>query len=273
MGRDLQPASPSGSPRLRGVDPLSLVGLLAALALWEACGRFFAVPAYVLPVPSRIATTLVQRWSVIAPEALVTLGEILCGFAVGAGLGLVTALAMSRWRALERLLGPLLVVSQALPVFAIAPVLVVWFGFGLASKVAMATVIIFFPVAANALDGLRRTDPGLVELARLYGASPRQTLFLIRGPAALPAVATGLRIAAAAAPIGAVVGEWVGSSAGLGLLILHANARSQTDMVFAALAVLAALSVTLWTIVDRLLRRLVRWAPDTLDHAAPGAAA
>ena len=252
----------------RGVDPLALGGVVALICCWEAAVRLFAIPTFVLPAPSRIAATLYARWPVIGAEALVTIGEILCGFAAGVAAGLAAALAMSRWRTLERTLGPVLVISQALPVFAIAPLLVVWFGFGLTSKVVMATLIIFFPVATNALEGLRRTDPGLIELARLYGATPRQTLWLIRGPAALPAVAAGLRIAAAAAPIGAIVGEWVGSSAGLGLLILHSNARSQNDMVFASLVVLAAMSVALWMAVDRFSRRLVRWAPDSFDRPA-----
>lgn len=273
MAPSQQSPMPNRLPRRWLVDPLALGAGLALIAAWEAAVALFAVPTYILPAPSRIAQTLALRWRVIGAEALVTLGEILCGFAAGALLGLAVAIAMARWRLLERALGPVLVVSQALPVFAIAPLLVVWFGFGLASKVVMATLIIFFPVAANALDGLRRTDPGLIELARLYGATPTQTLRIIRAPAALPAVATGLRIAAAAAPIGAVVGEWVGSSAGLGLLILHANARSQTDMVFAALVVLAALSITLWALVDRFSRRLVRWAPDSLDQPAARAAA
>jgi putative hydroxymethylpyrimidine transport system permease protein len=236
------------------------------LVLWEAGVRLGDVPAWILPPPSRIATTLAERFGVIGPQALVTLGEILAGFAAGTAAGMLVALAMARWSWLERALGPILVASQAMPVFAIAPLLVVWLGFGLASKVAMSGVIIFFPVASSFLEGLRRTDRGLVDLARLYRASPAQRLWLVRIPAALPSLAAGLRIAAAVAPIGAIVGEWVGASSGLGLLILHANARMQTDTVFAALVVLAALSVTLWLLVDALTRRLVRWAPDTL-HA------
>jgi putative hydroxymethylpyrimidine transport system permease protein len=206
---------------------------------------------------------------VIAPEAAVTTLEILGGFVVGTAAGILFALVMARSPWLERALGPLLVVSQALPVFAIAPLLVVWFGFGYASKIAMASLIIFFPVAASFLEGLRRTDPGLIDLARLYGASPAQRLRLIQVPAALPQLAAGLRVAAAAAPIGAVVGEWVGSSAGLGLLMLHANARSQTDMVFAALFVLTALAVLLWVAIGALARRLTRWAPDSFDPRRP----
>jgi putative hydroxymethylpyrimidine transport system permease protein len=244
--------------------PIALVAGL--LILWEGGVRLGGVPGWILPPPTRIAATLVERFGVIAPQALVTLGEILAGFAAGTLAGMLAALAMARWSWLERALGPLLVASQAMPVFAIAPLLVVWLGFGLASKVAMSGVIIFFPVASSFLDGLRRTDRGLIDLARLYRASPAQRLWLVRIPAALPSLAAGLRIAAAVAPIGAIVGEWVGASSGLGLLILHANARMQTDTVFAALVVLAVLSVALWLLIDALTRRLVRWAPDTL-HA------
>jgi putative hydroxymethylpyrimidine transport system permease protein len=266
------PPMPAGPSRnaARRFDPLALVTAAALILAWEAGVRLTDAPAYILPAPSRIVATLVRMWPVIAPEALTTLGEILCGFAAGSLAGIAAALAMTRWPALERALGPILVVSQALPVFAIAPLLVVWFGFGLTSKVVMATLIIFFPVATNGLEGLRRTDPGLLELARLHRATPLQTLWMIRIPSALPSWAAGLRIAAAVAPIGAIVGEWVGASAGLGLLILHANARSQTDMVFAALVVLAAMSVALWVVVDRLTRRWLRWAPDSLGPGFAG---
>jgi putative hydroxymethylpyrimidine transport system permease protein len=176
---------------------------------------------------------------------------------------------------------PLLVVSQAIPVFAIAPLLVLWFGYGIASKVAMAALIIFFPVAANFLDGLRRTEPGWLDLARTMtvgrpGAALR-ILWHIRVPAALPALASGLRVAAAVAPIGAVVGEWVGSSAGLGFLMLHANARLQIDLMFAALLTLALFALVLYFTVDRGLTALIAWQRETLPSdgatvslAAPG---
>ena len=241
----------------------------AVLALWEGAVRGFGTPAYLLPAPSRVAWTLVTNFALIWPDALVTGAEMLGGLVVGSAAGIAVALIMARSRLIEQALGPLLVVAQALPVFAIAPLLVVWLGFGVASKLAMAALIIFFPVATSFFEGLRRTDEGLIELGRLNRASRADMLMLIRVPAALPALAAGLRVAAAVAPLGAVVGEWVGSSSGLGLLMLHANARMQTDTVFAGLTILVVFSIALWATVGALTRRLVFWAPDTLSPSDP----
>jgi len=244
---------------------LSLLTGLVMVLLWELAVRSFGVPDFLLPPPSRIIATLVQQAPIITPQALVTFAEMLGGFVVGSAAGMAAALMMARSRLLERAIGPLLVVAQALPVFAIAPILVVWFGFGYGSKLAMSALIIFFPVATSFFEGLRRTDEDLVDLARLHGASARHILLLIRLPAAMPALAAGLRVAAAVAPLGAIVGEWVGSSAGLGLLMLHSNARMQTDMVFAALSVLAAFSILLWASVATATRQFIHWSPDTLS--------
>jgi putative hydroxymethylpyrimidine transport system permease protein len=256
---------PWARPLRAQIPWLSLLTGLVILMLWELAVRGLAVPDFLLPPPSRIIATLVNQASVIAPEALVTFAEMLGGFVIGSAAGMAAAFIMARSRLLERAIGPLLVVAQALPVFAIAPILVVWFGFGYGSKLAMAALIIFFPVATSFFEGLRRTDEDLIDLARLHGASPRHILFLIRLPAAMPALAAGLRVAAAVAPLGAIVGEWVGSSAGLGLLMLHSNARMQTDMVFAALTVVAAFSILLWASVATATRQFIHWSPDTLS--------
>ena len=262
------PASPDCNafavrPRMAHAwEPLALASVL--LAVWEACARAGLVAPYILPAPSRIIAVLVARFGVIWPEALVTLAEILGGFVLGAGAGIVLALAMASSRRLSRTMGPLLVVAQALPVFAIAPMLVVWLGLGLAPKLVMAALILFFPVTSSFYDGLRRTDEGLIDLARLNRAPPRLTLRLIRIPAALPQLMSGLRVAAAIAPLGAIVGEWVGGAHGLGLLMLHANARTQTDMVFACLAVLVLLSLTFWALIGVITRRLLPWSPVSL---------
>ncbi|MDP7487703.1 MAG: ABC transporter permease subunit, partial [Alphaproteobacteria bacterium] len=140
-----------------------------------------------------------------------------------------------------------------------------WLGYGLGSKVAMAVLIIYFPVTATFYDGLRRTDTDWLNLATTMGASPLTILFRIRLPAALPALASGMRVAASVAPIGAIVGEWVGSSAGLGYLMLHANGRMQIDLVFAALLVLAVIAVALYSTVDRGMRALMPWQSETVS--------
>ncbi|MCS0501023.1 ABC transporter permease [Ancylobacter mangrovi] len=242
----------------------ALAVTLLLLGLWEGAVRLLAIPAYILPGPLRIAVTGWENAAILGHNAAITLGEMLLGLACGSALGIACALAMAWSPMARRAMRPVLLVAQALPVFAIAPLLVIWFGFGLASKIVMASLIIFFPVASAFHDGLARTDQGLVDLARLQGAGTFATLRFIRVPAALPALASGLRVATAVAPIGAVVGEWVGASAGLGYLMIYSNARMQTDMVFAALAVLLAVALLLFALVDRALTRMVPWAPETV---------
>jgi putative hydroxymethylpyrimidine transport system permease protein len=243
-----------------------LFTVLVLLGLWEAAVRLMGVPAYILPGPIRIGAALWDNRTILAANAAITLGEMLLGLLCGAALGIGCALLMAASPAARRALRPVLLVAQALPVFAIAPLLVIWFGFGLASKIVMASLIIFFPVASAFHDGLARADQGLVDLGRLYGAGTAASLYHIRIPAGLPALASGLRVATAVSPIGAVVGEWVGSSAGLGYLMLYSNARMQTDMVFAALAILLTVALVLFAVVDRALTRLVPWAPETVGR-------
>ncbi len=241
------------------------VTVLGLLLAWQLLVWATAVPPYILPGPAAVGVALARQPGLLAWHASVTLREIVLGILLGSLVGAASAMLLAASRAARRWLMPLLVVSQALPVFALAPLLVLWLGYGMPSKVAMAVLIIYFPVTAAFLDGLRRTEPGWLELARTMDAPPWAVLRHIRVPAALPALTSGLRVAAAVAPIGAVVGEWVGSSAGLGYLMLHANARMQVDLMFAALLVLAALALVLWWAVDRTGRMLVRWQPETLE--------
>lgn len=233
------------------------------LILWRGVVWLTGLPPYLLPTPEEVAGAWVRNGGVLLRHAAQTAGEIVLGIVLGSILGSGSALVMSLFRSARRWLLPVLVVSQAVPVFALAPLLVLWFGYGMGSKVAMATLIIYFPVTASFLDGLRRTEPGWLDLARTMGASAWATLRHVRIPAALPSLASGLRIAAAVAPIGAVVGEWVGSSGGLGYVMLQANARMQVDLLFAALATLAVLAVSLYFTVDLGLRRALPWLPQT----------
>lgn len=238
------------------------VGLIA---LWQILVWVTAAPPYILPGPARVAAAWVERSPILLHHAGITVTEILLGLVLGAAVGLSTATVLHTFRPVRPWLLPVLVVSQAIPVFALAPLLVLWLGYGIASKVVMAALIIFFPVTTAFYDGLRRVEPLWIDAARTLGCQGPRLFRRVRIPAALPALASGLRVATAVAPIGAVVGEWVGSSAGLGYLMLHANGRMQIDLMFAALFTLAILSVALYTAVDAALRRAMPWQAGETD--------
>lgn len=236
------------------------------LLFWQLIVIISGAPSYILPGPSLVLDAIVAKHLLLLRHAGTTLIEILGGLSLGVILGGASALTMTCFRPVRRWLLPVLVISQSIPVFALAPILVLWLGYGLASKIAMATLIIYFPVATTFHDGLRRTEPGWLDLAHTMNATSAAILWHVRMPAALPTAASGIRVAAAVAPIGAVVGEWVGSSSGLGYLMLHANARLQIDLMFAALAVLAAMSTTIYFTLDILLRRATPWLAEETDN-------
>ncbi|HHE3641222.1 TPA: ABC transporter permease [Pasteurella multocida] len=243
------------------IKPLIHVVLLSLmlLALWQSAVFFFDIPRYMLPSPSDVLTQLHNRYDLLWQHSQITLLEIGLGLFLGVSLGLISALLLSASDYLSKLLLPLLVISQAIPVFAIAPLLVLWFGYGLASKIVMTILIIYFPVTAACYDGLRNTSMQWLELAKTMQGSASAMLFKVRLPAALPSFASGLRIAVSVAPIGAIVGEWVGSSQGLGYLMVHANARMQVDLMFSALLILMVISLILYFSVDYFLRKWLPW--------------
>jgi putative hydroxymethylpyrimidine transport system permease protein len=236
-----------------------LITLAIFIAAWAVLAATNAVPPYMLPSPLAVGAALITDRGTLLVDTATTLFEILAGLLAGSLLGAAAALCIHAAPMLQRWLLPVLVASQAIPVFALAPLLVLWLGFGMASKIAMASLVIFFPVTASLNDGLRRTPPAWRDLGLTMNARPTATLRHISLPAALPALASGLRIATATAPIGAVIGEWVGASAGLGYEMLYANARIQPDLMFAALAILTTIALTLYTLVDKSLHRLVFW--------------
>lgn len=229
------------------------------ILVWQVIIMTTGVPPYILPDPLSVVRAAYTHSGSLLDHALTTLFEIVSGLVIGTLLGASSALTMIASRSLKRWLMPVLVISQAIPVFALAPLLVLWLGYGMSSKIAMTVLIIFFPVTAAFYDGLRSTEPEWLELARVMNAKPLAVIRHIRIPAALPAFASGLRVATAVAPIGAVVGEWVGSSKGLGFYMLHANARMQIDVMFAALAVLAIVALTLYFSVDKTMTKIVFW--------------
>lgn len=236
----------------------AIASTLVAISLWQAIVTFADLPSFILPSPLRVFETWWHHRAVIAEHTWVTAQEVFIGLAIGISLGILTALHLATSRMARVLVQPVLVFTQALPVFALAPILTLWLGYGLWSKIAMAVLIIYFPVASSFLDGLLRTPKGYLDLAQTMQARPSKVLWYIRVPAAVPSLVSGIRLAAVYAPIGAVIGEWVGASRGLGYLMLLANGRAKTDLMFAAMLTLGVFSVLLHIGVGALTRKLLQ---------------
>lgn len=238
----------------------ALVVCVFLLALWQVCIWIFNPPQYLFPAPSAVADAFIKNPDYLFSNMFITLKEMVLGFLVGSFAGILIALVLSQFELLDRYLMPLVVVTQTLPVFAIAPLLVIWFGFGIGSKIVMAALIIFFTVASAFYDGLKSTSSTWLDLAKSWRMSKFQTLMHFRIPAALPSLMTGLKVAATIAPIGAIVGEWAGAAGGLGFVMLQANARTQTATVFASLVLLGLSAWVLRWIVVQLADHYVWWS-------------
>jgi putative hydroxymethylpyrimidine transport system permease protein len=236
-----------------------LLSAVAVLALWQAVVSLGQMPRFILPGPLDVVHSLANNAALIAENAAVTIAEVLGGFVLGTIVGIVTAIGLMMSPLAQRLVMPAMVFSQAIPIFALAPILTLWLGYGMGSKVAVTVLMIFFPVVSTFFDGMRRTEQNLIDAAEILGAKRMTILFRIRIPAAFPALASGLSLAAVYAPIGAVVGEWVGASKGLGYLMLLANGRAKTDLMFACLFVLAGFTMLLHGLVSHFARKLAAW--------------
>lgn len=247
----------------RWLYPLALLAGLVGLWQLAASSGFMAevmnLEDFLVPSPAEIASELWRQRSLLAENAWVTLREIVLGFALAVAVGLLFAVAMHRWSTIRLAAGPLVIVSQTIPILVIAPIFVIWFGFGLMPKLIIVALICFFPITVATLDGLRSADPAAIKLMRTLYASRAQILRRVEAPGALPSFFGGARIAAAIAPIGAVFAEWAGANQGLGRLILDSNANFQVDLTFAAVVVLSAIAVALYALVALAERRVVTW--------------
>jgi ABC-type nitrate/sulfonate/bicarbonate transport system permease component len=243
--------------------------VLVLLAGWEAYVRAAGVSPVVLPAPSRVLAALWEYRADAARHAWPTLLETVVGFAAAVVLATLAAAVMDRFAAVRRAVEPILVLSQTIPIVALAPLFVLWFGFGLAPKVLVVVLVTFFPVAVGLLDGFRGAPPEAADLMRSYGATDGQAFRLLRWPSALPNLFTGLRISVVYAVIGAVFGEYVGAREGLGIWMQLSQNSFRTDLVFAAIVVTAALSLLLYAAVGVLERLVVPWSPRVRATAGP----
>lgn len=247
----------------RYLPPLLVLGALLGLwqlaAGWGLLADALSLEDFLVASPAQIAETLWQDRALLAANARTTMVEILLGFVIALAAGFCAALALHLSGLLRRSFYPLLVGSQTIPVIVIAPILVAWFGFGIGPKLAIIALICFFPVTVNTLDGLRGADPETIRMMRTLDASRIAVLRRVELPGALPGLFSGAKIAIAVAVIGAVFGEWAGSSSGLGYLILQDNAQLETARMFAAVTILAVIAAGLFALVSLVERRVLRW--------------
>lgn len=237
----------------------ALAGLAVFIAIWELAVLLTGLPKYLLPPPSDVLVCLVRDHQLIILHSAYTLAAAVSGLLLAVAAGLLLALAMDYWPALESVLYPLLVVSQAVPIITLAPLIIMWLGYGLLPKVVVAGLICFFPLTVSVIGGMRASDRDLAELMRVMGASRWQVLWLARLPAALPAFFSGLKIAAAYSVMGAVIGEWLGSSSGLGVVLIRYTHSYQTARVLAAVTAIVVMSLILFGLAELLSRRIMPW--------------
>lgn len=248
----------------RWLPPTALVAVL--LGCWEVGVRVLETPAYILPPPSAIVTAFGEVRPLLGEHIVTTGTEALAGIVTGALAGVALAVGVWAVPLFRRLTYPLLVASQTVPMVVLAPLLVLWFGFGLTPKVVVVALIAVFPVAISTVQGLAGADAEQIDLLRSMGAQRRDILRLVLIPSATPAFFAGLRIASAYAIAGAVIGEWVGASSGLGLFLTRSQASFRVDRVFVGVAVIVVLSVALFGVVDLLARIAAPWQRAEGDH-------
>ena len=261
-GRPKVPAISWGDARRAVLPPL--VVLAVSLLAWEAFVRATGTPPYILPAPSAVLSDAVAHAGLYAGQGLITLGEAVGGFLIGAGGAVAAAIFMAYSRPLEQGLLPLAVVVKATPIVAVAPLLVIWFGFGYAPKVLISALLVFFPVLVNAIAGFRDVSLAQLELMRSVHASAWEVFLKLRLRSSLPYLFSACKVAVNLSVIGAVVGEWSGADSGLGRLILQASLSFHTLELFAGIGYLALMGILLTVLVGVVERRMLFWHPSTL---------
>jgi NitT/TauT family transport system permease protein len=237
----------------------AILGFAAAFGLWEAAVRFFNVAPYLLPPPSTVVVELAARWPRVLDGAVITTQEILAGYLLAVVVSVPLALLITYSRTVESTLYPLIVFLQIVPKIAIAPLFIIWFGFGFTPKLLLVFLLSFFPIVVSSIAGFKSLDPDVMDLARSTGASEWLMFRKIRLPQALPSIFTGLKVGAALAATAAVVAEFVASNRGLGYLLLEYNGNLETAMVFAVILVLSAIGLLVYYAVELLEKLAIPW--------------
>jgi NitT/TauT family transport system permease protein len=235
-------------------------------AVWELIVRLFAMPQYLLPGPVPVFAALADNFGPILNQTLWTTATVLAGFILAAAFAIPLAMMIVISPLLERLVYPPMVATQSIPKIALAPLFIVWFGFGVAPKVAVAFLIAFFPIVIDTIVGLRSIDPAMLQLARSMGAPPHRIFLKMRLPHALPAIFGGLKVASSLAVVGALTGEFVGSDKGLGYMLVQASGNLNTALLFATLVVLSALAMAFFYLIEVVERIAIPWHASQRAH-------
>lgn len=244
----------------------SVGSILLMVLVWDLACRIFSIPEYLVPSPAKVFAVAVEQWRSLAMQTVWTTLAILGGFVAAAVVAIPLAMLIVTSPTLERLLYPPMVATQSIPKIALAPLFVVWFGFGVWPKVAVAFLIAFFPIVVDTIVGLRSIDPGMIQLARSMGASKTRIFLKMRLPHALPSIFGGLKVASTLAVVGALTGEFIGSDRGLGYVLVQASGMLNTPLLFATLVVLSVLAMVLFYLVELAERWLIPWHVSQRGH-------
>ncbi|KAB8139336.1 ABC transporter permease [Gracilibacillus oryzae] len=241
---------------------LPVTVILFIIIIWELSSRFFAIPDWILPAPTGIMTEALAGWADYQHHIFSTIQLTIYGFLLGVTIGLLIAIALHLMPKLREALYPLLIMSQNIPIIVLAPLLVIWFGFGLTPKLIIIVLVCFFPIAVATIDGLRQTNPELIHYMKMAGATNKQIFTKLELPHALPSIFSGLKISATYSVMGAVISEWLGANQGIGVYMTLASSSFRTDRVFVAILFIMILCMLFFAIIIGLEKLLIRWRKD-----------
>ncbi|MDI6028501.1 ABC transporter permease [Corticibacterium sp. UT-5YL-CI-8] len=236
-----------------------ILSAVVVLGLWEAAVRTYSIPAYLLPAPSLVFEVLIDKFPMLMRQLGFTAMASAIGFFIALISGIAIGAAISAWHVFDRAIYPWLVISHAIPKVVIAPLFLVWFGFGMTSEVLFVVVFTFFPIIVNTVAGLKGADPEMLQMARSMSATPLKVLWKIKIPGALPTIFAGIKISATMAPVGAVIGEFVASNVGLGHVLIQAVGSLETPLAFAAVVVISIFGIIVWYAAEALERVSIPW--------------
>ncbi|WP_407272619.1 ABC transporter permease [Radiobacillus sp. PE A8.2] len=243
----------------KGWRPVLVIILL--LITWEASSRLFEIPSWLLPAPTEIVQEGIAGWSNYNHHILSTIRLTVIGFSIGCSVGIIVAVALHLMPTVREAFYPLMILSQNIPIIVLAPLLVIWFGFGMMPKIIVITLVCFFPIAVSAMEGFRQTSHELMHYMQMAGATKRQIFFKLELPHALPSLFSGLKISATYSVMGAVISEWLGANQGIGVYMTLASSSFRTDRVFVAIVIIMALCLVFFSLIIGLEKLLIKWRP------------